>query len=88
MEKADILIKSLEPVIDMKCAEIKQKKSEKLLTAVFIFVAAILLIIPAVLIFFGFSPIRIFIPIIFTAAVFGAASPLLMNKGAESYEQV
>lgn len=88
MEKVDILIKSLEPEIDMKCTEIKQKKSEKVLTGLFILVATMLLIIPVVLIFFGISLIRIFIPIIFTAVVFTAASPFLMSKGAESYEQV
>lgn len=36
MEKAEILIRVLEPEIDAKCAEIRQKKSERLLTKVFI----------------------------------------------------
>ena len=88
MEKVDILIQSLEPEIDMKCTEIKQKKSEKILTGVFILVAAMFLIIPAVLTFFGISLMQFFIPILFTAAVFVIASPFLMSKGAESYEQV
>ena len=88
MEKVDILIRSLEPEIDMKCTEIKQKKSEKRLTRVFLLIAAMFLIIPAVLTFFGISLIRIFIPILFTAAVLVTASPFLMSKGAESYEQL
>lgn len=68
MEKAEILIRVLEPEIDAKCAEIRQKKSERLLTKVFIAAAAIMLIIPALLIFFGVSLFTVFIPIIFIGA--------------------
>lgn len=88
MEKVDILIRSLEPEIDMKCAELRKKKSERVLTRVFIAVAVLMLIIPALLIFFGISPLMIFIPIVFVGVVFLTASPVLMSKGAECYEQV
>ena len=63
MEKAEILIRVLEPEIDAKCAEIRQKKSERLLTKVFVASAAIMLTIPALLIFFGVSLFTVFIPI-------------------------
>ena len=84
MEKVDILIRSLAPEIDMKCAEIRKR----VLTKVFIAVAVLMLIIPALLIFFGISPLMIFVPIVFVGVVFLTASPVLMSKGAECYEQV
>ena len=88
MENVDILISALEPEIDKKCSEIKRKKSERLLTKVFIWVSGLMLIIPALLIFFGIGLITVFVPIVFTGAVFLAVSPILMSKGEENYEQV
>ena len=88
MEKADVLIRALAPQIDAKCAEIKQKKTEKLLTRVFISAAVIMLIVPAFLIFFGISLIAIFTPIILAGAVFLISLPFLMSKGAEAYERI
>lgn len=88
MEKVDILIRSLEPEIDMKCADIRQKKSEKFLTGLFITIALIMLVVPAVLIFLGISLLTVFIPFIFVSAVFLAASPILMSKGADNCEQI
>lgn len=88
MEKADILIRALEPEIDMKCTEIKQKKNEKFMTAIFVSIAAVMLVLPAILIFFGVSPYTVFIPVLFAGAAFAAASPILISKGAERYEQV
>lgn len=86
MEKIDVLIQTLEPEIDAKCAEIKQKKSEKLLTKVFVAAAVLMLIVPVVLIFFGISVFTVFIPIVFVGAVFLTASPVLMRRGAECCE--
>lgn len=83
-----MLLRVLEPEIDMKCAELKQKKSEKLLTSVFISLAALLLVIPAVLVFFGISMLSILLPIVIFGAVFAAMLSILMNKGADSYEQI
>lgn len=86
MEKVDVLIRSLEPEIDMKCAQIKQKKSERLLTRIFIALAVILLLLPATLIFFGVGLFTIFIPIVFVSAVFLITLPALASKGVEVYE--
>ena len=83
MEKIDIMIQALEPEIDAKCAEIKQKQSEKTLTAVFILSAVFMLIMPAVLIFLGIRLITVLIPIVFIGTVFLTASPILLSKGAE-----
>lgn len=88
MENAEVLIRALESEIDMKCAEIRRKKSEKLLTGVFIAVAAIMLTVPSLLVFFGISSLAVFVPIIFVGAVLLAASPILVSKGAENYEQI
>ena len=51
MENVDVLIRALEPEIDKKCAEIKKRKSDRVLTRVFISIAAMLLVVPEVLIF-------------------------------------
>ncbi len=88
MEKVDVLIRVLEPEINKKCAEIRRKKSERLLTGVFISVAALLLVVPAMLVFFGISFFAIIVPSVFVSAVLLAASPILMSKGAETYEQI
>lgn len=88
LDKADILISSLAPEIDKKCTEIRNKKSEKLLTRIFILISAAFLIIPTILIFFGISPVTIFIPVIFISAVLLAASPVITMKGELLHEQV
>ena len=82
MDKIDAMLISLEPEIDKKCMEIKQKKSEKMLTKLFILLAAAFLIIPVILVMFGASLLTIFIPIIVTAIGFAVSSPILISKGA------
>lgn len=86
MEKVDILIEKLEPEIDIKCAEIKKRNSEKRLTEIFFLLSAVFLIIPTLLVFLGVGLLTVFVPIIFTAAAFLAASPILISKGAGSNE--
>ena len=86
MEKVDILIRTLEPEIDAKCAEIRQKKSERQLTGLFVAVSALMLVIPTMLVFFGASLFSIFVPIIFVGIILLATSPILMSKGAVCYE--
>ena len=86
MEKVDILIQALEPEIEAKCAEIRKKMSEGLLIKAFLAAAALMLTVPAALVFFGVSLLAVFIPIIFVGLVFLAASPVFIGKGAECYE--
>ncbi len=88
MDNADILIRALEPEIDMKCSEIKQKKSETLLTKIFLSVAVLLLIIPAMLIFFGINVLTVFVPVIFAGVIILAALPIILGKGAENYGRI
>ena len=88
MKNADDLIRALEPEIDAKCAEIKQKKSETVLTKVFIAVSAVMLIMPSVLIFFGAGLIAVFAPVIFAGAVILASLPILISKGAGYFEKI
>lgn len=82
MDKIDALLISLEPEIDRKCMEIKQKKNETLLTKIFIILSVLLLIIPAVLVLLGASLAAVFIPIIVTAIGLAVSSPILISKGA------
>lgn len=72
MEKADILIQAFEPEIEAKCAEIRQKKSEGLLIMIkaFLAAAALMLTVPAALVFFGVSLLAVFIPIILALWVY------------------
>lgn len=69
-KKADILIQAFEPEIEAKCAGIRQKKSEGLLTKAFLAAAALMLTVPAALVFFGVSLLAVFIPIILALWVY------------------
>lgn len=81
MNKADILIRALEPEINLKCAEIRQQKSERLLSKIFIAISLLLLTVPVLLVFFGVSILSAFIPILLIGTVFLAASPFILSKG-------
>lgn len=70
MEKVDILIQALEPEIEAKCAEISQKMSEGQLIKAFLAAAALMLTVPAALVFFGVSLLAVFIPIILALWVY------------------
>ena len=82
MDKVDKMLMSLEPEIDKKCMEINRKKTEKMLTRLFIIIAAAFLIVPVTLVYFGASLLAVFIPIIVVAAGFLVSSPILISKGA------
>ena len=87
MDNADKMIRLLEPEIEEKCAEIRRRRSEKLLQRVFIALAAVLLTVPAALIFMGVSLAAVFVPLVFAAVVILAVLPVMLG-GAENYEQV
>ena len=82
MDNVEILLVTLEPEINKKCMELRQKKHEKAMAAVFLLLAGVMLVVPAFLVFVGVKLITIFIPIIFTAVCLLALSPLLISKGA------
>lgn len=86
MDNIDTLLLALEPEIDKKCGEIKQRKKEKLMTRLFIVMAAAFLTIPAALVFMGVTLLTIFLPILFAAAGFLILSPLLISEGGLLYE--
>lgn len=69
MEKVDVLIRALEPEIDEKCAQIRQKKSEKLLTKIFAAAVVLVLTVPASLMFFGISVFAVLAPVEFMGTV-------------------
>ena len=78
MEKIELLLDSLEPEIEKKCTEIRQKKREKVLAKLFVDLVAAILILPPILVFTGVNVLTIFMPILFIAAGFVVLSPLLM----------
>ena len=88
MEKVDVLIKALEPEIDKKCIQIKQKEERQTADGDFYGNFCCAAVCSAALVFFGISLYTVFIPIAFAAAVLLLASPVLVRKGAESYEQI
>ena len=81
MEKIELLLDSLEPEIEKKCMEIRQKKREKVLAKLFVVLMAAILILPPILVFTGVNGLTIIMPILFIAAGFVVLSPLLMSKG-------
>ena len=50
--------------------------------------AAVMLVVPAAMIFMGVSLLTVFVPILIAGAVFLAAAPILISKGANGYEQI
>lgn len=52
---ADILLCTLKPEIDKKCAEIKEKRAEKKHNIIFLILLSAFLLIPSILIFAGIS---------------------------------
>ena len=69
MDKLDIMLTALEPEIDRKCLEIRQRKSERMLTRLFIMITAAVLIIPVLLVFLGVGLMTVFAVIIAVAAI-------------------
>lgn len=88
MDNIEGLFLALEPEIDAKCAELKQKGEERTLTGLFLTVGGVMLIVPALLIFFGFSLFTVFVPILLVGAVLLAMAPILLSKGVEGYESL
>lgn len=68
----EMLLKTLEPTIDKKCMEIKQKNEEKTKERLFMVMIIMFLTIPSCLIFFGINIIfsLIIMAIIFSIMLF------------------
>ncbi len=88
MDQVEILLKSLEPHIEKKCAELRQRKDERLFAHLFLALSGLILVLPVVLIFFGVSVMMIFLPVLFVAAVILTALSVFISKGAVYDEQI
>lgn len=81
MDKADKMLLLLEPEIENKCSEIRQRKRERLATRLFILLGAAILTVPTLLVFMGISFLTVLMPLILIGAVFMLLSPILFNRG-------
>lgn len=86
---AERMIAILTPVIDRKCAQIQQVRTEKLRSNLFAVLCAAVLVIPTIFVFFGISLVTLLIPAVFTASAFLLLSPILIHQqGGIFHEQV
>lgn len=91
-QNADKLIQNLTPEIDKKCDEIKAIRREKIQSRLFIILCAIIIVVPALLIFFGFSLTVLIAPILFMSLCVIMLLPIMLNgqiaqRGGKNYEQ-
>ncbi len=81
MNGADRMIKILEPEIERKCTEIRRKRHERLAACMFVAIALLLLIVPALLVYFGLGILLLLVPAAAAAAAFLILSPVLFRGG-------
>lgn len=75
------LLCNLEPEINKKCFEIKEKKREKMMQRLFILASILLLIIPSLLIIIGISILSMLIGIVsFTQITLVVMLPLAIKE--------
>ena len=91
-QDVDRLIHNLAPAIDSKCEELKLLRKEKLQSRLFVILCALVVIIPALLVFVGASLTALIAPIIFMSLSILLLLPVLLNgksaeQGGISYEQ-
>lgn len=85
---AERMIAVLSSAIDMKCAEIKEKRTARNGTKIFVLLCIAAILIPTLFVFFGFNLMTLIIPVIFIAVAFLILSPILINQqGGRTYEQ-
>lgn len=89
----DRMISNLTPAIEQKCAELQTARKERLQSRLFVLLCAMVVLIPALLVFAGVSLTVLIAPLAFMAlSVLLLLLPVLLsgkaeNKGGEIYEQ-
>ena len=88
----DRLISNLTPAIEQKCAELQTARKERLQSRLFVLLCAMVVLIPALLIFAGVSLTVLIAPLAFMALSVLLLLPVLLsgkagNKGGGIYEQ-
>lgn len=88
----DRMIISLTPAIDQKCEELQTARKERLQSRLFVLLCAMVVLIPALLVFAGVSLTVLIAPLAFMALSVLLLLPVLLsgkagNKGGGIYEQ-
>lgn len=88
----DRMISNLTPAIEQKCAELQTARKERLQSRLFVLLCAMVVLIPALLIFAGVSLTVLIAPLAFMALSVLLLLPVLLsgkaeNKGGGIYEQ-
>ena len=86
------MIDNLTPAIEQKCRELKAARKERLLSGLFILLCAMVILIPAMLIFLGVSLTILIAPLCFMSISVLLLLPVLIsgktaNQGGIVYEQ-
>ena len=87
----DRMISNLTPAIEQKCAELQTARKERLQSRLFVLLCAMVVLIPALLVFAGVSLTVLIAPLAFMA-LSALLLPVLLsgkagNKGGGIYEQ-
>ena len=88
----DRMISNLTPAIEQKCAELQTARKERLQSRLFVLLCAMVVLIPALLVFAGVSLTVLIAPLAFMALSVLLMLPVLLsgkagNKGGGIYEQ-
>lgn len=88
----DRMISNLTPAIEQKCAELQTARKERLQSRLFVLLCAMVVLIPALLVFTGVSLTVLIAPLAFMALSVLLLLPVLLsgkaeNKGGGIYEQ-
>ena len=88
----DRMISNLTPAIEEKCEELQTARKERLQSCLFVLLCAIVVLIPALLVFAGISLTVLIAPLAFMALSVLLLLPVLLsgkagNKGGGIYEQ-
>ena len=88
----DRMISNLTPAIEQKCAELQTARKERLQSRLFVLLCAMVVLIPALLVFAGVSLTVLIAPLAFMALSVLLLLPVMLsgkagNKGRGIYEQ-
>lgn len=88
----DRMIESLTPEIEQKCAELRAARKERLHARIFVLLCAMVVLIPALLVFAGVSLTLLIAPLCFMSLSVILLLPVLLsgktaNQGGIVYEQ-
>ena len=88
----DRMLNNLTPAIEQKCEELRTARKERLQSRLFVLLCAMVVLIPALLIFAGVSLTILIAPLVFMALSVLLLLPVLLsgkagNQGGTIYEQ-